>query len=131
MEFKSVADSILGQNGNVAAREEKPREKAVIFPTPPASQRANSCFMLRKSRPNDRFFLFYFFMSNPPSAARDFFHLFRSLSTLRGITKSIPSLKILPGYPGRSWMVFWCVVRVASGLFLQAEHLCGVFKAPR
>ncbi len=95
MEFKSVADSIFGQNGNVAAREEKPREKAVIFPTPPASQRANSCFMLRKSRPNDSFYV-------QPSAARDFFHLFRSLSTLRGITKSIPSLKILPGYPGRS-----------------------------
>ncbi len=127
VEFKSVADSILGQNGNVAAREEKPREKAVIFPTPPASQRANSCFMLRKSRPNDHFFFYV-----KPSAARDFVHLFRSLSTLKGITKSIPSLKILPGYPGRRWMVFWYVVQVASGLFfLQAEHLCGVFKAPR
>ncbi len=32
VEFKSVADSIFGQNGNVAAREEKPREKAVISP---------------------------------------------------------------------------------------------------
>lgn len=32
VEFKSVADSILGQNGNVEAREEKPRERAVIFP---------------------------------------------------------------------------------------------------
>lgn len=56
VEFKSVADSIFGQNGNVAAREEKTREKAVIFPTSPSSQRANSCFMLRKSRPNDHFF---------------------------------------------------------------------------
>lgn len=56
MEFKSVADSIWGQNGDVAAREEKPREKVVIVATPPASRRDNSRFTLGESRPNRRFF---------------------------------------------------------------------------
>lgn len=44
-----------------------------FFPTPSASQRANSCFMLCKSRPND---LFYFFFLCPTLGCQGFLPFF-------------------------------------------------------
>lgn len=84
--------------------EKRSQERGLWFSsTPPASQRANSCFMLRKSRPNDRFF-----MSNPwlPGISSIFF--FPKPIYFKGNYKVHNFFKILAGYPGRSWMVFWC-----------------------